>query len=1008
MNYGEMLANSIVNNDGSSYAENATKSLSAALEAGKASDEMSRNMIANASFATDSLVKAVGTASTTTRDKDGNITTTPGTGFAGMAESIKDFSRQNYDLQNAIAENTSEYKNQTFNSVLEAQKEQYELMASNSSFKNLEASTDNKINEILAGNKSTLNVGKVKTYLTNPNLINEAVKSGELTDADAVMLKNMQQQGILDAVDKVNQLRLMKEYTDNGWLTEDNLFRLAKIRSEDPFARLQGLSTIDIYAQLAAEQRAARNQGNLTNDMFDLNYSINRNLLNGNRAINNEQYGNNQVNGNTNSTNSVKTNQANANTETNQNIPNQQEENTSNELDDNTSQYISNISFDNGKTKINFTPEGEQLRMQHINNFGNFADEEFYKPGSKTNTIWEGTKDAVKEVISSPAGWLLLGGAGGLGVKLLGSQILKYSPKLLGSAKESAVATMEYVLSDILAADGKEAMEATEKLGKDVQKLKEERNSKLSKTEDENTRIKIKKEYSAKVNELYKNNPIFGNENTSKWMKANGYSDKIQKAFINNDTKELEKLAKEVSNNKEFQKLARANASASRTALQGVKNVASGTVGSALTGKLGMFGIILGGLSLGGGMAYNMLGSDDKEKDENTYENFEKGINELNQFNPDRRDRRNWEQSGEDVNSNFITNQYGNEVGENTTAFLRSFDYEQIRKNIANDYKNDKISQKEAQSRIQRINRAQKAAEAVEFQDNIIRKAELQNPNSRINALNNPMTESPNDLENNISSRARHNAQKIQIPTTINKQLNSGNQNQKNNMNISANSGLILSSFYGHNVEEVDVQDGKYSVDKQLSPDDKVSNEFLKIKDAAEGTIPPLSSTVIKDKFVSTLNSNDTRTANFYANLKEQGIDELLTLVDTYMQNGENGKVKAYEIVTKQILPMIADTAAKYQPGSIATRDGSSRVNNKDLATLINGKKDYSVDRLGNQLLNDIEYTIKLQEYAKKDKDFFNTYIVAHLFGNSEKIKKRIEEYKIVEKNRAEKNKNNK
>lgn len=121
------------------------------------------------------------------------------------------------------------------------------------------------------------------------------------------------------------------------------------------------------------------------------------------------------------------------------------------------------------------------------------------------------------------------------------------------------------------------------------------------------------------------------------------------------------------------------------------------------------------------------------------------------------------------------------------------------------------------------------------------------------------------------------------------------------------------------------------------------------------------------------------------------------------MQNGKNGKVKAYEIVTKQILPMIADTASKYQPGSIATRDGSSRVNNKDLATLINGKKDYSVDKLGNQLLNDIEYTIKLQEYAKKDKDFFNTYIVAHLFGNSEKIKKRIEEYKILEKNRAEK-----
>lgn len=1003
MNYGEMLANSIVSNDGSTYASNAGKALESALEAGKAANEMSNNMIANAAFATDSLVKAVGTASTTTKDKDGNITTTPGTGFVGMAESAEDFAGRSFDLTNAINENTAEYKNYTFNAVLEAQKEEYELISNDNSVKNLELSTDTEINKTLAQNNSSLNIGKVKAYLTNPNLINEAVKSGELTDADAVMLRNMQQQGISDAIAQSNKLKLMKEYTDNGWLTEENLFRLAKIRSEDPFAKLAGLSTIDIYARLAEEQRVARNQGKMTNDMFDLNYSVNRNLLDGNRAINNGQYGNNQANGNSNvATNgSVRTNQANMNTSANNaNANNQQQvdDNTSS-LDDDTSKYVSNIRFDNGKTQIDFTPEGEQAAIQHRQNFEDFADETFYKPGQETNTIWEGTKGAIKAVWDSPASYLLMGGVAGFGLKYLGGMALRHAPKLLGLAKDGAVATMEYVLSDILAADGKEAMETMEKFGKDRRKIIEEMNSELSKTKDLTARNEIRKKYHNQVNELYKSSPVFGNENTAEWMKKNGYSDKIQKAFAKNDTKELERLAKEVSNNKEFQKLARTNASAGRTTLKGAKTAAGRTIGSAFTGKLSMTGIILSGLSFGGGIVYNMLDSDDEHKNNNTYDKFKNGISELQQLNPDARTKRNWENTGEDTTSHFITNSGGGTVGNNTLAFLKGFDYEQIRQNIADDYKNGKISQKEAQLRTQEINKAQKAAEAVKFQDDIIQKAELQNPNSRENALRNPITANPDDLENNIQSRAAYNTQKTHIPTTMNKLLDGGNPHQKDNTNVSPIAGLMLSSVNARNITEVNIKGVTFPVDTKLSPSDKVSYDFLTMKDAPEGTTIPLSAAIIKDCIVSNLNNSDLMTANYYKSLKDKGLDEKLVLLDNYMQMGKDGKTKAYTVL-QEILTMVADTAAEQLPGGLVTENGSSRINNKDFGELLRGKKDFSIDRLGSELLNNIEATYDLQSIlrnpnnnSKIKEEHFNQFMVANIFGNAKRIRARIEEY---------------
>lgn len=1008
MNYGQMLANSIISNDGSSYANNASNALSGALDAARAANEMQNNMIANASFATDSLVKAVGTASTVTKDKDGNVITTPGSGFIGMAESVEDFAGRGFDLQQAINKNTAEYNNITRDIALENQKQQYENELGKlfeqtgiSSLDNYQQKLDTELQTFLAQNNSRLDANKVKSYLTNPNLINQALANKEITDDEAVMLHNLTKSNYNQSLQLSNRLKLQEEYNRNGWLTDENLYQLAKIRSDNPFLKSQGLSTIDIYNLLQTEQRAVRNQGDLTNDMFDLNYSVNRNLLNGNRAIGDQlsnllQSQNNQPNTQSN------VNRSNVATSTNNNVPannvNQNDNNIEQTNADNQSQYISNITLnDNGTVKIELTEEGIAKVKQSQQDISSFVND-ILVPESQINATWEGTKKAAKNaaLVALP----LLSGGGVLvavsryGLMPLIRGAVSKGGTLIGIGADALGTSLNWFFNDALEVNGKEASNRFKAELQESQNIRSNYSKEISQAKTQKEKLEIRKKYEGITKDFYNKSSIMVDEQTKKYLDSKGYTKELQEAFKSGDTKKLDEITDKISKDKDFNKIYNR-----RNDLQTTKKGTAKLYGSKAIGGGIKAALIYSTVFVGGGMIYDNYFSNDKSlsssnpNETKTYDDLKEKVSSFTQSYED--GNKAWQArnvSHEDGQKNFISADISEELKDIITTDI---DYSTIKENINKDYRNGKISQKEAQEQLAYVKKVESAANAIWYEKDIQHERDKADPNSFYNTSLNPVNSKSNEVKdpNNEQARIEMDVKITQATTTINKQLDGGNQNQKDSNEISYNAGVGFSSIVGNNVNEIDIGGGKkVKVSSELSSNDKISNDFISMKDAPKGTVVPVTAWIFKDKFVSHLDNNDLATANFYKDLKDQGIDEKLLQLDTYMQ--ANKQSEAYKLIQK-ILEMTANTAAKHKPGGIVTKNGSSRVMNKELAELISGGKNYNLNRLNSQLFNDLWTGYRVREMLKKGE--ITPFVAAHIIGNYDRTKKKMGELKRQE-----------
>ena len=947
MSYGEMLADSIMKNDGSNYAEVASKSLEAAITASKNSSEMDQKAAQSAIDATNMLVGAVGNK--TTYNQDGTVNT-PGSGFLGLTEGAKDYQGKAFDLTNRIQENKADVYNEQYNNVLEQQKDLYQTLSQSNNINNIENSVDNQLATEMNNLKlNHLSIGKVKAFMQNPSLLDSAVKTGEISTADYTAIKQLTNSGTGIAVKESGKLRLLNDYNSKGWLTDESLLKLAEMQSQDPFNKASGLTITDLYTMLQDNQRKLRNQGDLANHMFDLGYMVNNNLMDGDRALGN--YAPNGTNVSQ-SSGSVGGNRANVtNTQGNDNTD------TPDNFDDNINR--DNIAEEgevllidpdsarvgeNGKMYADLNENGLKARDRNAqtdletNNIMKNYEDVMTPFDSFTDAAWTAGK-AIAPIAMFALPWGRIFGMVGQGgqwalnaVGMLSSGVGALSPEVAEEVKSQ------------LNAHNKKIQDMRNDASRKMHKI---RNMNISESEKQRQMQIVRDSHNRQVNNYrasIANENMWADEGMRKVLKDKGYEQRLKKAYANNDTKEVAKIQDELAKDKDIAKRYKdiqkevANTKDKSKLSAAKKFIAKTPIGKGLKIAGAAYGVYEFIAAISGAIS-DPNAPDETDAARNpdmvtTWKDFKK---ELEYFGSRTSDRSSYRYNSESEKASF-------------DEFISSgADFDLIKKDLDTQRKNGDISQREYSDIMTQVrafaNRRDALLDMYAIQDQLSRLNKSSKPyqleNHPFAGIANQNLDSPTLDEN---TRAQFEAGKNVVVRNYNSGIPNdiakhGEISQGNAVGISALTGQIVT-------DEIDLGYGaKAKISKEKDP---VVSNFLKTPKieggllssdkagAPEGSIPSTTTFMIKSMVLNSgIDIHSESGARMLEDLnKDPRFQNILQTIDRYSRalKTSGSEAKIYDAVI-ELQNLMQEYGEEYMP-STAMGD---LTNNRTFAELYSG-----------------------------------------------------------------------
>lgn len=1013
-NYGMMMVDSIMSKDGSEYSKAASDTLKNSLEAIKGASDTQDKSYNSALAASQSFRDLIGSKGQIVKDKDGNVTHMPGSGIIGAIEGEKDFEGRNADLQLQINQNTTDLYNMQYDMQLQKQKTIYDQLAQGNSVENMEnVSNTNLALKMNALGLNHLDPSKVKSFIMDPNLLEASKQTGEISGTDYNAIRQLFDGETDRYIKETSQMKLLKAYNENGWLTDKSMLEMAKEQSLDPFNRAKGLDVTDLYTILQDKQRKLRNQGELANHMFDLGYMINSNLMDGNRALGNymgntniQQPQSGGVSSSKRTSINVKNNSNVNNTPSNTGID--ENINTDNIFKEDEIPLIDVNSArinDNGKIVVNLNEYGQNAvkKYQETDFYTNKIMQEKYQDDmsivdSAVDAFWQGAKAALPiAMLGFPYGKVfnVIKGGGKLALNAIG---------LLASGAPEAVEALSPEVAE-------QVKSQLDKHNKDVLKMRrdsaekisfiskmnipEEEKQKLIQSE-RNNYVKKVKEYRANI----ASENMWADEGMRKVLKDKGYDQRLKKAYEKGDLKEIDKINNEVAKDpdikKQYEKTQKEVVNTKdKSKLSSAKKIIAKTpFGKALK----IAGITYGAYevitTLWGASDYiNEQYENDAQRNPDIITTFEDLVNELKYFGSKTPDRQSYiylEQEQE-FNDFISTGVY----------------YDVISKTLHEQAKSGKISQREYSDKMQLVRTLANRADAILEHNKIQEQVERIDKRSKAYQLDNdPLAENANQLQGQETMTQEQRSKYDALVSNSVKNHNSmipGDLIKENE--ISYGNAISYSSFTGKIVkDEIELSDGtKIKVSKDKDP---IVANFLKTPGlkggllssdkagAPEGSVPPVTTMMIKSMILNSgIDIHSESGAKMLEDLNQdpefQSILQDFNKYSKALKSSES-ESKIYDAVIR-FQNLMKEYGEKYMPDS-KTGD---LTNNRTFAELYSGY-DHSNRIFHNQLVTQIKNAPEITKAVREGKirvDAAMYYITnpnewkRHKIRNSDKYK---------------------